>query len=83
MDQTDIWGQSKNSTQLFQIKPNPISHPLVTPNEDNSRSKGMQYPGRHYVRYFNQTYQRTGTLFESRFISCIVQQISYFLVCLR
>jgi putative transposase len=58
-------------------------HLLATPQDDHSLSQAMQYLGRLYVRYFNQTYQRTGTLFESRFISCIVQQISYFLVCLR
>ncbi len=58
-------------------------HLLLTPEEDNSLSKGMQYLGRHYVRYFNQTYHRTGTLFEGRFKSCIVQQSAYFLVCLR
>ncbi len=58
-------------------------HLLLTPAEDHSLSMGMQYLGRHYVRYFNQTYQRTGTLFEGRFKSCIVQQSTYFLVCLR
>lgn len=58
-------------------------HLLVTPEEDNSLSLCMQYLGRHYVRYFNQTYRRTGTLFEGRFKSCIVQQSTYFLVCLR
>jgi putative transposase len=58
-------------------------HLLVTPEEDNSLSLGMQYLGRHYVRYFNQTYRRTGTLFEGRFKSCIVQQNTYFLLCLR
>jgi putative transposase len=58
-------------------------HLLLTPEEDNSLSRGMQYLGRHYVRYFNQSYQRTGTLFEGRFKSCIVQQSTYFMVCLR
>jgi putative transposase len=58
-------------------------HLLVTPEQDNSLSLGMQYIGRHYVRYFNQTYRRTGTLFEGRFKSCIVQQSTYFLLCLR
>jgi putative transposase len=58
-------------------------HLLVTPEEDTSLSKGMQYLGRQYVRYFNRSYQRTGTLFEGRYKSCIVQQSDYFLVCLR
>ena len=43
----------------------------------------MQYLGRVYVRYFNQAYQRTGTLWEGRFKSCIVQEEMYFLGCQR
>jgi putative transposase len=58
-------------------------HLLVTPETDDSLSKAMQFLGRRYVRYFNQTYERTGTLFEGRFKSCLVQQSDYFLVCLR
>jgi len=37
-------------------------HLLVTPEASNSVSKMMQMIGRHYVRYFNYTYKRTGTL---------------------
>ena len=58
-------------------------HLLLTPNEDNSISGCMQYLGRHYVRYFNQQYVRTGTLFEGRFKSCPVQNETYFLACQR
>ncbi len=32
-------------------------HLLATPKDDHSLSKAMQYLGRLYVRYFNQTYQ--------------------------
>ncbi|MEZ5501507.1 MAG: transposase [Halioglobus sp.] len=58
-------------------------HLLVTPEHETSLSRTMQHLGRHYVRYFNHKYQRTGTLFEGRFKSCIVQQSRYFLVCQR
>lgn len=58
-------------------------HLLVTPEADDSLSKGMQFLGLSYVRYFNRTYQRTGTLFEGRFKSCLVEHSEYFLVCLR
>lgn len=58
-------------------------HLLVTPEVNHALSKTMQALGRHYVRYFNKTYGRTGTLFEGRFKSCIVQQSDYFLTCLR
>ena len=58
-------------------------HLLATPREQAAISKMMQYLGRVYVRYFNQAYQRTGTLWEGRFKSCIVQEETYFLGCQR
>ncbi|MCB1686969.1 MAG: transposase [Halioglobus sp.] len=58
-------------------------HLLVTPEGDHSVSRSMQSLGRRYVRYFNHKYQRTGTLFEGRFKSCIIQESAYFLACLR
>jgi len=58
-------------------------HLLVTPESELALSKTMQTLGRRYVRYFNTTYHRTGTLFEGRFKSCIVQQSDYFFTCLR
>jgi putative transposase len=58
-------------------------HLLVTPEDDEALSRTMQTLGQRYVHYFNRVYQRTGTLFEGRFKSCIVQQSQYFLICLR
>ncbi len=58
-------------------------HILVTPQAAESVSRCMQYLGRHYVRYFNYRYQRSGTLFEGRFRSCIVQSSDYLLACQR
>ncbi|MCP5209169.1 MAG: transposase [Hahellaceae bacterium] len=58
-------------------------HLLVTPNKFNSVSRMMQSLGRQYVRYFNYTYQRTGTLWEGRFKSCVVDAENYFLLCQR
>jgi len=43
----------------------------------------MQAIGRHYVRYFNHTYGRTGTLWEGRFKSCLVDAEDYLLACHR
>jgi putative transposase len=58
-------------------------HLLATPPLEISLSQMMQYLGRLYVRQFNYTYTRTGTLFEGRFKTCIVQEDRYFLTCLR
>ena len=58
-------------------------HLLLTPAESNGVSKLMQYIGRCYVRNFNHRYSRSGTLFEGRFKSCLVQDDHYALTCLR
>ena len=58
-------------------------HLLITPETTDGVSRMMQTLGRHYVRYFNHTYRRTGTLWEGRFKSCVVDAENYLLVCLR
>ena len=56
-------------------------HLLMTPTSENAISKCMQYLGRHYVRYFNDRFRRTGTLFEGRFKGHLVFSGRYFLQC--
>lgn len=58
-------------------------HLLVTPQADDSLSKTIQSLGRRYVRYFNYKYRRTGSLFEGRFKSCIIEESRYLMACLR
>lgn len=58
-------------------------HLLVTPESQDGISRMMQTLGRRYVRYFNYTYKRTGTLWEGRFKSCIVDADNYLLTCQR
>jgi len=58
-------------------------HLLMTPHSADSISRCMQYLGRYYVRFFNKRYRRTGTLFEGRFRSSIVQNEHYLLACQR
>ena len=58
-------------------------HILVTPQTEQGVSRMMQAIGRHYVRYFNHTYGRTGTLWEGRFKSCLVDAEDYLLACHR
>jgi putative transposase len=43
----------------------------------------MQSLGRRYVRYVNDRYHRTGTLWEGRYKACPVESDGYFLQCLR
>ncbi len=58
-------------------------HLLLTPRRPDAVSHCMQYLGRNYVRYFNQQHGRTGTLFEGRFKSSLVQTRQYLLTCQR
>jgi len=58
-------------------------HLLVTPWQANGVSRMMQSLGRYYVRYYNQTYRRSGTLWEGRFKSCLVESTGYLLQCYR
>ena len=54
-------------------------HLLCTPQKEGAISRMMQSIGRMYVRYYNETYQRSGTLWEGRFKSCLVQSERYLL----
>jgi putative transposase len=58
-------------------------HLLMTPSCPTGISRTMQFLGRHYVRYFNYQYKRSGTLYEGRFKSSIVQNKRYLLACQR
>ena len=58
-------------------------HLLVTPQDREGVSRMMQYLGRRYVPYVNHEYGRTGTLWEGRFKSSLIQARSYLLACYR
>jgi putative transposase len=54
-------------------------HLLMTPETEKGVSQLMQSLGRYYVRYINQTYDRTGTLWEGRYKSTLIDSDNYFL----
>jgi len=58
-------------------------HLLATPMIEDGLSQMMQALGRRYVRYFNRTYQRTGTLWEGRYKSSLIDSEQYLLTCMR
>ena len=58
-------------------------HLLLTGTQSGAVSSLMQALGRRYVRYVNTTYRRTGTLWEGRFTSSIVESERYVLTCYR
>ncbi len=58
-------------------------HLLIEPKEKANISFLMKLLGAKYVRYVNKTYKRTGTLWEGRFKSALIDQELYFVTCLH
>ena len=58
-------------------------HLLLTPSTEKGVSQLMQSLGRYYVRFVNHTYQRTGSLWEGRHKSTLVDSGSYSLLVSR
>lgn len=58
-------------------------HLLCTPSQGDALSQAMQALGRRYVRWFNRRHGRTGTLWEGRFRSSLVEADRYLLACQR
>ncbi|XCN74007.1 MAG: transposase [Candidatus Electrothrix aestuarii] len=56
-------------------------HLLLTPKKADSAGSLMKRLGQRYVQYVNRTYQRSGTLWEGRFRSCIIQEETYLFTC--
>lgn len=57
-------------------------HLLATPETADAIPRMMQSVGRRYVRYFNQRQARTGTLWEGRYRSTLIQAERYLLACM-
>jgi putative transposase len=58
-------------------------HILLTPWEDNAASRMMQRLGALYAASINAVYRRTGSLWEGRFKSSLVDSQRYVLACYR
>lgn len=58
-------------------------HLLVTPENEWGLAQLMKGLGQRYVQYINRTYDRSGTLWEGRFRSCIAGEANYILACHR
>jgi putative transposase len=58
-------------------------HILLTPNLPGGESLVFRDLGRDYVRQFNKRHGRTGTLWEGRFKSSLIDTDNYLLACYR
>ncbi len=57
-------------------------HLLLTPGAEDSLSRLMQAVGRRYVRVFNDRHGRSGTLWEGRYRSTLIEPERYLLPCM-
>jgi putative transposase len=58
-------------------------HLLVTPEHADAIPRLIIALGRRYVQYINTIYRRTGTLWDSRYKSSLIQAETYLLACQR
>ena len=58
-------------------------HLLLTPSSAEACTALMRDLGQRYVQYFNRRHARTGTLWEGRFRSSVVESARYVLACYR
>jgi putative transposase len=70
------------SVHAFCLMTNHV-HLLLTARTDAGLALLMKHLGQRYVQHVNRTYRRSGTLWEGRFRSAIVQSERYLLACHR
>lgn len=58
-------------------------HLLITPRKAEAVPRLMISLGRRYVQYINTAYRMTGTLWDGRYKSSLIQAETYLLACMR
>lgn len=79
---SDIAGRIGCAVHAYVLMTNHV-HLLVTPSQTGQVGSMMQALGRRFVRYVNDRYHRTGTLWEGRYKACLVDSDHYLLRCYR
>ena len=74
-------GKFKVAIHAYVLMDNHL-HLLATPQTAEGLPQMMQAVGRSYVRYFNDKHQRTGTLWDGRYRSTVIQAERYLLACM-
>lgn len=69
------------AVHAYVLMPNHV-HILATPQNADGVPLLMQAIGRRYVRHFNNASKRTGTLWEGRYRSTVLQALNYLLPCM-
>jgi putative transposase len=81
-DLRDVACENEVAIHAYVLMTNHV-HLLATPSKQGDVGRMMQALGRRYVAYFNGRYRRTGTLWEGRYKSCLVDSEEYVLRCYR
>ncbi|SDY04689.1 putative transposase [Collimonas sp. OK242] len=76
----DASKQFKVAIHAYVLMSNHI-HLLATPSDTEGLAKMMQWVGRFYVPYFNQKYERVGTLWQGRYRATVIDSERYFMLC--
>jgi putative transposase len=74
-------GQFEVAVHAYVLLPNHF-HLLLTPQTVTGLPQMLQAVGRRYVRYFNDTQGRTGTLWDGRYRCTVLQPERYVLPCM-
>jgi putative transposase len=69
------------AVHAYVLMPNHF-HLLLTPSEPDALPRALQAMGRTYVRRFNQAHGRSGTLWEGRYRSAVLQPDAHVLACM-
>jgi len=78
----DAAGRYEARVHAYVLMTNHV-HLLLTPELIQTPSMLLQSVGRRYVRYVNQVYHRSGTLWEGRYKSTLIDSGRYLLTCSR
>ena len=75
-------GEAQCALHAYVLMTNHV-HLLLTPKKAEAVPRLIISLGRRYVQYINRSYRRTGTLWDSRYKSSLVQADTYLLLCQR
>ena len=75
-------GEAECALHAYVLMTNHV-HLLLTPKKAEAVPRLIISLWRRYVQYINRTYRRTGTLWDSRYKSSLVQAATYLLLCQR
>lgn len=78
----ELSGKTGCALHAYCLMPNHV-HLLLTPKDTDGCTILMRDLGQRYVQYFNKVHGRTGTLWDGRFRSCLVESADYVLACYR